>query len=115
MAYVPPTAEDFKTRFPEFESVEDDTITALLADAAKQVDSTWREDDRAIAEMLMVAHSISSQETASSGGREIASESIGPLSVSYFSGASLAWIQGTGYGRAWYALALKNFPPILVV
>lgn len=115
MAYTPPTADQFKTRFPEFADEDDERIEALLTEAGAQLDSTIRDADRGLAVMLMVAHTLSAGEASATGGREIASESIGPLSVSYFSGASVEWVESTGYGKQYMDLIEKNVPPILVI
>lgn len=113
MAYVVPTIDEFRELFTEFDERTDEEVTAALNAAATQVDTTWREADYKIAIMLLTAHFLAAAETAASG-REISSESIGPLSVSYFK-SQAGWIETTGYGTRYQNLLEANHPPILVI
>lgn len=61
MAYVAPTTETFKARFPEFEPVADALVTLVIEEAVLQVDGTWLERDRAKAQMYLVAHLLASE------------------------------------------------------
>lgn len=61
MAYVAPTVELFKTRFPEFDPVDDDLVDLVLAEAVGVVDATWVERDRASAQMYLTAHLLTVQ------------------------------------------------------
>jgi hypothetical protein len=113
MAYVDPTAADFEARFPEFAG-QDDAIAFALEEAKLGVDASWTDDaQRRIATMLLAAHLLSSGETAASG-KEIASESIGPFSVSYFR-SEAGWLESTGYGARYMQLVRLNKPRILVI
>jgi hypothetical protein len=113
MAYVDPTAGDFEARFPEFAG-QDDAIAFALEEAKLGVDASWTDDaQRKIATMLLAAHLLSSGETAASG-KEIASESIGPFSVSYFR-SDKGWLDSTGYGARYMQLVRLNKPRILVI
>jgi len=58
MAYSQPDADALQARFPAFADVADATVDAALERARRQVDSTWLEDDRAEAEMLLAAHEL---------------------------------------------------------
>lgn len=112
MAYTDPTVDEFIERFPEFAGQEDAAAFALI-EAKLNVDTSWREADYGIAIMLLMAHLMSAGESASSG-REIASESIGPLSVSYFKSDS-TWLASTGYGSRWLRILRANRSGPLVV
>jgi hypothetical protein len=108
MAYVAPTADEFLTRFPEFEG-QDDAIDNALIEAGRAVDTNWTEGDYKPAIMYYAAHLLTASEIASSG-KEIASESIGPLSVSYFKSGenSDGWITTSGYGQMYLRLLRLN-------
>lgn len=114
MAYVPPTFDDFTELFPQFE----DSVLAELAfnRAVMIIDDSWLESDRTYAIFLLTAHTLAAAEVGESGGRNIASETIGPLSVSYFqNGAMASAYMSTPYGSQLYMLAQQNFPQVMVV
>src|SRR5690349_221869 len=104
MAYDYATIDEFIAQYPEFDG-QDDAITLALERAKRGVDETWTEGDFKDAHMALAAHLLTAGEIASSG-KEIASESIGPLSVSYFRSDG-GWIASTGYGQT-YLLMLKQ-------
>lgn len=123
MPYTEPTVDDFKTRFPEIDA-EDDQIQIAIDDAADMVDETWLEKDFQKAILFLAAHyvTINAPEEAGAIGDEqsIASESFGPISVSYQKTEAGASSPGTtfgttGYGRRYLELLKLNFPGILVV
>jgi hypothetical protein len=105
MAHTPATLESFYQRFPEFAG-QDDAATIALSDALRGVDTSWTEGDYTIAHALLAAHYLTAGEIASSG-KEIASESIGPLSVSYFK-SDAGWIATSGYGQRYLMLLRQN-------
>lgn len=119
MPYTIPTADDFVTRFPIFENEDEDRITALLAEAASQIDASWREADYQPAIMYLAAHMLatdnsqSGEEVEFGGPGTISSESFAGMSVSYSAGASQSGVMNTQYGateygRRYYALLRKN-------
>ena len=123
MSYDVPTVADFRARFPSFATTSDEEIQIAIDDASDMVDETWLEKDFQKAILFLAAHylTISSAEVAGAIGDEqtIASESFGPISVSYAktetgsgNGSSFAT---TGYGRRYLELLGLNFPAILVV
>lgn len=115
MAHTAPTVDDFKTRFPKFESADDDVLAAILAEVLTQVDDSWLEQDYAPAIMYLMAH-LYVQETTGSTDRPgvITSESLGSLSVSYGVGASNTDWDTTEYGRRFRKLQKKNFPAVAI-
>lgn len=86
MAYTDPTAATLVVSFPEFESREVDVIERAIAVAKRMVDQSWTEGDYTRAIELYAAHIMAlsdiSQSTGGAGGA-IASESLGPIAVSY--------------------------------
>lgn len=80
-----PTTEQFKTRFPEFSSVEDSKVAAVDAQwpcyyGAKFGVSTC--DDEII--LLVMAHLLTFETTTSAASKkELASKSVGSVSLSY--------------------------------
>ena len=128
MAYVIPTAADFKERFPRFNSVGVAVLNAVLSEASGQVDTTWLERDYAPAIMYYAAHllvmeGVDGAPGAGSGGGvgPVKSESIGDSSVSYGgasssgSGYSMDTLRNTSYGQMFLRLLRQNQPGILVV
>jgi hypothetical protein len=121
MAHVAPTLADFAQRFPTLDAEHDDeAIGALLAEALRYVDDSWREADYADAALYLTAHWLTAEKSAEqSSGQpgEIASESFGPLSVSYAraTGTDAASLKTTHYGKQFDRLRRGNFPSIVVV
>lgn len=108
MAYVPPTAEDFVARFPEFDG-QDDVIALVLPEAERSADGTWNDTDRKNAVMYFAAHLISMGESIGAGGAAIASESLGPISVSYSKGSqNSSVLMSTSYGVQYRDLLKRN-------
>jgi hypothetical protein len=130
-SYVPPTPEQFKTRFPVFEDMENDRVQLFLDEAMTSVDTSWVEADYARAIMYLAAHLIATDnsdegaeiEIGPSGQGQIASESFGGgLSVSYVNTAAVAGslsasdkYGSTVYGRRYLALLRRNRRGPLVV
>lgn len=125
MPYTIPTADQFFERFPIFEDADEDTITALLAEAASQIDNSWREADYQPAIMYLAAHmwaldnSQSGEEVEIGSPGSISSESFAGMSVSYSSSPMSSGVSATGYGqteygRRYYQLLLKNKPGVVV-
>lgn len=122
MAYTPPTYTEFITRFPAFSGQDQTFVETLITEAQRVVDSSWLEADYALAIKYLVAHWLESDPAtggdASGGTGDIASESFGPISVSYaklqssLSGSSLA---GTEFGRRFLEIRRGNFPAVLAV
>lgn len=88
MAYVAPTPEEFLASYPEFEDFEPQQIIDALARGGRNVDDSWFEEDYAPAIMLYAAHLLQFRQNALDTGNgtaagAIASESLGPISVSY--------------------------------
>lgn len=124
MAVDVPTVDDIFTRFPTLEA-EEDLVAAILPEAIAQVDERWRTQDQKIAIMYLVAHMVTVEANAGGGADgagvsvgNIASESLGPMSVSYKDSGSAAGsvsdYQSTVYGKQFQALLRKNFPGIIV-
>lgn len=108
MAVIVPTVEEIVTRFPAFDGQEE-LLEACLAEAVTQVDDRWVESDTKIAIMYLTAHLAQTEidRGADSGGAGaggiIASESMGPMSVSYATpGASGGMFAGNDYATTIY-------------
>lgn len=132
MAYVQPTPAYFKARFPAFTSVDNAYIQLLLDDAVPRFGASWYERDRALAQMLWVAHVLASEglgEGAGGGGGGGATtggvkrRKVGDVELE-FSGLSAStsgggflgdYLGGTIYGRQLLLLMRLNFPAITVV
>ena len=56
MPYEYPTVAELKVAFPDFTSVAEPTVQAALDDAKKRVDTSWREADFKMAQMLYAGH-----------------------------------------------------------
>ena len=129
MAYEVPTTDDVKERFTRFADVDDDIIDILIAEAIRDIDTSWFEADYINGILYLVAHKMIMEDvlnesspgfTQSSG--EIISEKLGDASVTYSStsangssGASGTDYSATVYGRRFLNLLKKNQPAILVV
>ena len=132
MAYVKPTPAAFKARFPNFSEVDNAYIQLLLDDAVPRFGEGWYERDRALAQMLWVAHVLASEGLGdgaggSSGGGattgtvkrrkvgDVEVEFAGLSSASSGGGALGDYLSGTMYGRQLLLLMRLNFPAITVV
>jgi hypothetical protein len=129
MAWTPPTVADFKTRFPQFASIPDATVQAILDEAIPQVGETWLERDRTPGVLHLTAHLIASQGigvTVPGGGPAVTGavkrRKVGDVEVEFAGTAGSAGATGlaayylsTSYGNVFYQLLRKNFPAVAVV
>lgn len=129
MAYEKPTAAEFKTRFPIFEDKDDGLVTSIIEEASASVDETWLEADYKTAIMYLAAHLIATEnsdegdsvEVGGAGAGAIASESFGPISVSYRDAEASASVKKAGiygstiYGQRFATLLRRNKPAIFAV
>jgi hypothetical protein len=112
MAFTDPTAATLKEDFPEFTSYDDPTIERAISVAKRMVDQSWTEGDYTRAIELYACHILTNGDLAvatSGTGGVIASESLGPVSVSYQSSSQQADASGlsaTVYGKE-FALLLR--------
>ncbi|PHP66544.1 hypothetical protein CSC94_12710 [Zhengella mangrovi] len=138
MAYSAPDAAALKARYPEFGSVADALVTAMLADAFVDVDATWIEGDRARAQIALVAHWLAAEgepqrsATIAAGGtwnpnsapmkrRQVgdvmtefqnASERFGSQSNAAMSKEAY---ETSPYGREFLKLRARSFPAMIAV
>lgn len=138
MAYIEPDPTAFVARFPEFDPVDDARIQLFLDDAILEVGGSWLEDERARAQMLLVAHRLtlageparsigSSSDVSAATVGNPKSISVGQVSVEFESrtaqqasggGAQSAIereYQRTTYGIQFLEIRNKNFFPILAI
>ena len=123
MAYVIPTAIQFKARHSKFTAVDDVLVTSMLAEAARTVTIAWAEDDYADGIMYLAAHLMVEEGLiAVAGGSTSAPNVTGPVkkmkadevSVEFDTPGArlksqLAGIYGsTIYGRRFIELAMRN-------
>jgi len=112
---VLPDVTSIKTRFPEFESVDAAAIGFAIEEASRFVDDSWPEGDRLTAVTYLVGHYLAiAGASAGVDGREVVSETIGPISVTY-AGVAAAASQGvsnigsSAYGKKYAAMARRWF------
>ena len=133
MAYVQPTVSNFKARFPEFAAVDDVFIQLWLDDAYSRFGSTWYERDRALAQMLWVAHILGVEGYGAGGGGSSAGgaattgaikrRKVGDVEVEFAgmqssgggAGGANEFLASTQYGRMLALLTRLNFPAVAVV
>lgn len=129
MPYVQPTAETFKVRYPEFVGVSDALISLEINDAVMSVGETWLERDRAKAQMLLVAHTLTlagepgrtNTGLSSAGTGAVKRFKVGDVETEFATptaGAgqgSLSTYGLTAYGQQFAALLRLNFPSPWVV
>lgn len=125
MSVTIPTATSIRMRFPEFSGVADATIEFAIEEARTEVSDSWT-DQYDIALVYLVAHYVASSIAAAASGGEggtgqIASESIGRLSVSYAqekssnADATCDDKESTSYGRRYLEILGANFSGPLIV
>ncbi len=107
MAYVQPTLEDFRLRFPELENVDDEVVDAALSDSFVQIGAGYGKD-QALAQMLWAADQMQWSLDILAGG-EIQSESVGPFSQSYKSASNTDGFAFTTYGRRLRLITRRHF------
>jgi hypothetical protein len=117
MSYVAPTPEEFLASFPEFNNADPTRVTDALAEAGRNVDMTWFEEDYVPGYKLYAAHVLALGDLAADTGGEpssgqIASESLGPISVSYTKGSAPVFdangLGSTSYGQRYTRLLMLN-------
>lgn len=64
---LPPTVEEFRRMFPEFEDVSDEMVQLYLDIAMQWIDTFWYQPDAKIAVMYAAAHYISLHDQVSGG------------------------------------------------
>lgn len=128
MSYVQPTLTNFRTRYPEFASVDDTLVQTVLDESIAEVGDTWLDQDRAKAQMLLTAHKLvaegylaaSSGSDSSSSGSVVKMEKAGDHQIEYaVSDDSIANAQDGGletsvYGNRYLKLLRNNFPAVFV-
>jgi|GEM_PF-1197715 len=116
MTITPPTAAQFKARYPLFVSVDDTLVDLVIGEAVSgYVDETWRVADQVPAILALTAHLLAMEghplttveDDGSSGGggggstvtdRKVASIKVGDVAVSYKDGATTTSGGGSGSG-----------------
>jgi len=122
-----PTATSMKLKFPEFADVSDTTIEFAIEEAAMAFpeENCWTSGGD-FALMYYAAHIIASGQVAANSfsggsGGEIASESIGRLSISYKtntasnSEATFDNLASSSYGRRYIEMRGMNFGGPVVI
>lgn len=130
MAYATPTATEFKTRFPEFGTVSDDLVSAIIAEQEPQVGETWIDADRRPALMYLTAHILNtSGYPAATAAIAVLNAQRGPMKrrkvgdvETEYAGAGSSANSGvsniyaaTSYGRMFLTYMRRNFAPFAVV
>ncbi len=130
MAYVTPTAADFKARFPEFETVPDALVNAIITEQEPQVGVTWVDADRRPALLHLVAHLLSWQGYPAATATEAAQNmlrgpmkrrKVGDVEVEYAGATASAGEGGLGgygstsYGMIFLTYLRRNFSGVRVV
>lgn len=117
-----PTAQSMKLKFPEFAEQDDASIEFALEEAARNVDDTWLAKDKNLAWMYMAAHylSVAINNATVVNNKQVASESIGEISVTYAQPTQSVVkdptdLSTTSYGMRYRELSKLNFPPIMVI
>ena len=81
-----PSPSDFKTRFPEFDSIDDPRVQVFLDDAALIVSANFR-DYQDVATLYLAAHFLALSESTSSGDSSstapVSSDGVDGVSTSY--------------------------------
>jgi hypothetical protein len=129
MAYQQPTPASFKARYPEFTPVSDTLVQLVLNDAFSEVGDSWLDKDRARAQMLWAAHTLTMEGEpgrttsgqSSAGTGMVKRRKVGDVEVEFATagsasgGGTLAGYSLTTYGQEFLALMRKNFPAVAVV
>lgn len=111
-----PTASSIKLKFPEFAELDDSVIEFAIEEARLDVGSNWTVGYN-IALVQLTAHFIAAAQQASEDAAgdsgEIASESIGRMSISYkatsAANAVSSDLSSTTYGKRFIELRDRNF------
>jgi len=139
MPYIEPTASTFSIRYPEFACVDDALIQMILNDAISSVGDCWLEKDRAKAQMLLAAHTLSlegepQRSLAIENGGAVNNQSVGAIiemqdrdvrvkfsdkqeqvAENSTLGAIGQGYMQTQYGKEYYLLLRRNAPSMMVV
>jgi len=132
MSYTAPTTATFKARYPEFANVADSTLGLILGESIAVVGETWLERDRAKAQTLLCAHTLTMEgepdrSNADSTGVSaqigaVTSVDIGGAVKLSFSDRAVSGASGeaaeynrTQYGARFLALMSRNFSGPVVV
>lgn len=122
-----PDITTFKTRFPEFASVPDATLTAVIDEAVAEVGESWTLPDRYTAQFYLAAHLLASQgygAGSASGSAMVGTmkrRKVGDVEVEFAgavgtsSGAGISDYKSTPYGVQYLRLKRRNFPSVMVV
>lgn len=118
-----PTASSIKMRFPEFVDVGDPVIEFAIEEARLEIGTNWTTVYN-LAIVYLVAHYVACSLIASASGGtgdggDIASESIGRLSISYAKSPNADATHGdkssSSYGRRYTELLGRNFGgPVII-
>lgn len=119
MSYTTPTPAQFKARFPEFGTVPDALIEAIIDEQEPQFGETWIERDRAPALMYLVAHLLTTQgypaDTAGDASGNVTRgpmkrRKVGDVEVEYAGRAGTAGGgTGNGYDTTSYGLMYLSY------
>jgi hypothetical protein len=132
MSYTAPTTTTFKSRYPEFVNVAEATLDLILSESIAVVGETWLESDRAKAQTLLCAHTLTMEgepdrSNADSTGVSsqvgaVTSIDIGGAVKMSFSDRAVSGSSGeaaeynrTQYGARLLALMSRNFSGPVVV
>lgn len=120
MAYVEPTSADLIARHPEFSAVATSRIDIFLDAAIVEIDDTWLDLDRAIAQIELACHQmVMAGEPAISGGSSaktgpVERKKVGDVEIQYGkwgSGGSSGYstnFYSTPYGVEYFRLLNRN-------
>lgn len=130
MAWTPPTVEEFKTRFPEFATVANETVQAVLDEAVGDVGPSWIERDRTPGVLHLAAHLLAVSGSgglgAGGGGAAVTGaikrRTVGDTTTEFTgisggasTGGQLDYYRSTSYGVRYLSLMRRNFPAVAVV
>lgn len=121
MPYTIPTAAEFKARFPAFSELDDTYINSMIAEAARNVDECWSEDDYQPAILYLTAHNISEEQSL--GGiygtpGMVTTSKLGDAQDTYATNNSIdgnSIYGGTIYGRRFAQLQRLNVPAVALL
>lgn len=130
MAWTPPTVEEFKIRFPEFATVADETVQAVLDEAVGDVGPSWIERDRTPGVLHLAAHLLAVSGSgglgAGGGGAAVTGaikrRTVGDTTTEFTgisggssTGGQLDYYRSTSYGVRYLSIMRRNFPAVAVV
>lgn len=138
MAYVRPTTADLEAFYPESASIVDSNptlVSAILAEAERETNSTWNDEDRFAGVMTLTMHwmirrgllaqTISVGGTTTIGGIQVSGAAqrfkVGDTEVAFASNSSSGSSGSSGgsasgdydstiYGQRWLELLARNSP-----